>query len=299
MARLPKLGSSVKKSHAMTLRRLGELLWALRLISRHAGLEAGLAAAAMLPLRMHARLVECAFRQFGPWLCRQRLNRTRHALLGMGCSPKHAANLAPRVLERDWLRCAIRKRLHALPFDAQQQWLRGMLWRDPQALWAAAGGRRRVVCLLPSGDPELAVAALIDRPGAPAHYFLNSPHCEDSPPHRVLKQLQRRGHRLDIGRPGEHGRAWRQLRQGATVLAVLGPELLMASSPEPAPIRLARLARVPLMLLGHRQGPSDAGTVHVLREFDPHELQPGTHALQGVARAFLADAPHDWPDLGR
>lgn len=299
MATLPKLGSSVKKGHAMTSRRLGELLWALRLIGHHAGLEAGCAAAAVLPLRVQARLAECAFRQFGPWLCRQRLNRTRHALLRLGCPPEHAANLAPHVLARDWLRRVTRKRLHALPFDAQQQWLRGMLWRDPQALWAAAGGRRRVVCLLPSGDPELAMAALLDRPGAPAHYFLNSPHREDSPPHRALKQLQRRGHRLDIGQPGPHGRAWRQLRQGATVLTVLGPELLVASSPEPAPIRLARLAGVPLMLLGHRQETSDAGTVHVLREFAPHELHAGTHALQSVARAFLADAPHDWPDLDR
>lgn len=283
----------------------GERLWALRLMARHACHRASLRIAAallpMLPAPARQTLAEGAFAVLGPLLLTERHGRAYGTLQRLGHAPASATTLTARFLAGRWLRKAHARHLQSLPFPALQHLLRGMAWQDPGALWASAAGRRRVVCLLPSGDINLAMAALLDRPGAPAHYFINSLHHEASPMHRTLLALQRQGHRLDIGRPSRCGQALRKLRRGATVLAVLDPcpWRKTGKATEPAPLRLARLAQVPVLLLGHRCDGSTAGTLHVLGEYGAESIAGGAAALYSAAHAFLAAAPHDWRDLDR
>lgn len=285
--------------------RNGERLWALRLMARHAlhraSLRVGAALLPMLTAQASTRLAEGAFAALGPLLHAERHSRAFHALQRLGHAPSTAAELSARFLAGHWLRKVHAYHLQSLPFTALQHLLRAMRWRDPGALWPSAAGRRRVVCLLPSGNIELAVAALLDRPGAPAHYFINALHHEDSPMHRTLLALQRQGHRLDIGQPSRCGQAWRKLRRGATVVTVLDPcpWRQIGKATEPAPLRLARLAQVPVLLLGHRCDDSAVGTLHVLGEYSAESIANGATALYTSAHAFLAAAPHDWRDLDR
>lgn len=289
----------------MTSVRNGERLWALRLMARHAchraSLWAGAALLPLLPAPAQISLAEGAFALAGLLLPSERQKRATRTLQRLGHAPSPAMASATRFRARHWLHTARARHLQSLPFPALQRVLRTMAWHDPAALWASSAGRRRVICLLPSGDINLAMAALLDRPGAPAHYFINSSHHEDSPIHRMLLALQRKGHRLDIGRPPRNGQAWRKLRRGATVVTVLDPcrwrELGEAA--EPAPLRLARLAGVPVLLLGHRCNDAAAGTLHVLGEFSAESIAGGATALYTTAHAFLAAAPHDWRDLDR
>lgn len=254
-----------------------------------------------VPLKARLRLAEGAFATLGPLLQAERHGRAFDTLQRLGHAPSAAAELSARFLAGRWLRQAHFQRLQSLPFSALQHVLRGMAWQDPGALWAAAAGRRRVVCLLPTGDVELALAAVLDRPGAPAHYFVNTHHRDDSPELRTLLALKRQGHRLDIGHAQQRGQAWRQLRRGATVVTLLDPCPWRETgvSKEPAPLRLARLAQVPVLLLGHRRDGSEAGTLSVLGEFSAESLAKGATALYATAHAFLAAAPHDWHDLDR
>lgn len=283
----------------------GERLWALRLMARHAlhraSVKVGAALLPMLSAQASTRLAEGAFATLGPLLHAERHGRTFHTLQRLGHAPSTAAELSARFLAGHWLRKVHAQYLQSLPFPALQHLLRGMAWRDPGALWPSAAGRRRVICLLPSGNIELAMAALLDRPGAPAHYFINALHHEDSPMHRTLQALQRQGHRLDIGQPLRCGQAWRKLRRGATVVTVLDPcpWRQTGNATEPPPLRLARLAQVPVLLLGHRCDGSAAGTLHVLGEYSAESIANGATALYASAHAFLAAAPHDWRDLDR
>ncbi len=289
----------------MSASRGRERRWALHLLARHAchraSLRIGAALLPMLPAPAQASLAEGAFAVLGPLLQAERHGRAFDTLQRLGHASSSASALAARFLAGRWLRSAQARHLQSLPFPALQQRLRAMAWRDPGALWASSAGRRRVICLLPSGNFNLAMAALLDRPGAPAHYFINSLHHEDSPMHRTLLDLQRWGHRLDIGRPPRCGQAWRKLRRGATVVTLLDPcpWRETGSAIEPAPLRLARLAQVPVLLLGHRCDGSTAGTLHVLGEYSAASIASGATALYAAAHAFLAAAPHDWHDLDR
>ncbi len=280
-------------------------LWALRLLARHAchraSLRVGAALLPMLPAPVRVSLAEGAFAVLGPLLQAERHGRAFETLQRLGHAPPSATTFASRFLAGRWLRRAHAHRLQSLPFPDLQHLLRSMVWRDPAALWASAAGRRRVVCLLPSGDINLAMAALLDRPGAPAHYFINSHHHEASSAHRTLMALQRQGHRLEVGQSPRNGRAWKQLRRGATVVTVLDPcpWRMSGSAVEPAPLRLARLAQVPVLLLGHRCDGSMAGTLHVLGEYSAESIGRGATSLYAAAHAFLAAAPHDWRDLDR
>ncbi|MDG2507210.1 hypothetical protein P5Y74_03035 [Stenotrophomonas maltophilia] len=282
-----------------------ERLWALRLMARHAchraSLRVGAALLPMLPAPARVSLAVGTASALGPLLQAERHGRAFDTLQRLGHAPSAAAELSARFLAGRWLRQAHFQRLQSLPFSALQHVLRGMAWQDPGALWAAAAGRRRVVCLLPTGDVELALAAVLDRPGAPAHYFVNTHHRDDSPELRTLLALKRQGHRLEIGRAQQRGEAWRQLRRGATVVALLDPCPWRETgvTREPAPLRLARLANVPVLVLGHRRDGSEAGTLSVLGEFSAESLAEGATALYAAAHAFLAAAPHDWHDLDR
>ncbi|KAG0943717.1 hypothetical protein G6F31_014688 [Rhizopus arrhizus] len=168
-----------------------------------------------------------------------------------------------------------------------------MAWHDPHGLWPAAGGRRGVVCLLPSCDAELGLAAALDRPGAPAHYFVHCPHHEQSRAYRTLLALQRVGHRLDVDCAGTRGMAWRQLRRGARVFTLLTMNDVASSDAVPAPLRLARLAGVPVLLLGHRCNGAGAGTLHVVGEYAGAALDAGSPRLLESASRFLRASPHD------
>ncbi|VUL62704.1 hypothetical protein [Stenotrophomonas maltophilia] len=278
-----------------------ERLWAVRLMAGHAchraSLRVGAALLPCLPPRMQNRMAEEAFAWIGPRLQPHRHTRALGALQQLGHKSSAATRLAARFLATSWIRQARFHRLRHLPFPAQQDVLRAMRWHDPLALWAAAAGRRRVICVLPSGDMELAMAALLDRPGAPSHYFISTYHRQGSPRHRVLAALQRQGHRLDIGQSGQSGQAWRHLRRGASVVTKLDP--WSGDGREPGPLRLARLAQVPVLLLGHRCDDSEAGTLHVLGEFGAESMAGGAASLRAAALAFLATAPHDWADLDR
>lgn len=289
----------------MTASRGREYLWALRLMTRHAchraSLQIGAALLPMLPAPARISLAEGVFALLGSLLQPERHARALNTLRRLGHPASSAATLADRFLAGHWLRKAHARHLQSLPFPALQDLLRAMVWRDPGALWASAAGRRRVVCLLPSGDIELAMAALLDRPGAPAHFFINSHLHEESPLHSTLLALQRQGHRLDIGQWPRRGQAWRKLRRGATVVTLLDPCPLRGTEggAEPAPLRLARLAQVPVLLLGHRCDGGMAGTLHVLGEYSPGSIASGATSLYAAAHAFLAAAPHDWRDLDR
>lgn len=289
----------------MTSVRNGERLWALRLIARHgchrASLRIGAALLPLLPASAQVSIAEAAFALFGLLLPSVRQRRAARTLEQLGHAPSLAHALATRFRARHWLHIARARQLQSLPFPALQCVLRGMTWLDPAALWTASAGRQRVICLLPSGDINLAVGALLDRPGAPAHYFINSMHHDNSPIHRTLLALQRQGHRLDIGRAPRSGEAWRMLRRGAAVVTVLDPYpwCRPGETAEPAPLRLARLARAPVLLLGHRCDGSAVGTLHVLGEYSAECIAGGATALYTAAHAFLAAAPHDWRDLDR
>ncbi len=282
-----------------------EHLWALRLMVRHAchraSLRLGAALLPLLPAPARISLAEGAASTLGPVLQAERHGRAFHTLQRLGHPPLAAAELSARFLAGRWLQQINFQRLQSLPFSALKHVLRGMAWHDPGALWAAAAGRRRVVCLLPTGDIKLALAALLDRPGAPAHYFVNTYHRADSPELRTLLALKRQGHRLDIGHAQQRGQAWRQLRRGATVVTLLDPCPWRETGAwkEPAPLRLARLAQVPVLVLGHRRDGSEAGTLSVLGEYSAESLTQGATALYAKAHAFLAAAPHDWHDLDR
>ena len=234
----------------------------------------------------------------GPRLQTRRYRRTCSALQQLGLPAGTASRLGSIVLAHAWLRRMRQRHLRSLPFPAVKRLARLITWKDPQALWASSAGRRRVVCLLPTGDVELAIAAVLDRPGAPAHYFIHCPHAPGSAEHRILSALQSQGHRLDIGSSSRPGQGWRQLRRGATIIALLDP-MLMARSPlpghrQPAPLRLARLARVPVLLAGHRNDDDGAGTLHVLGEFRLDGSAARSDALYSTVQAFLAASPLDW-----
>lgn len=293
----------------MQLRRWAERLWVMRLIGGRVCDNAGLcvagAVARLLPPPVQQRWARRAFAVLGPRLQARRHRRAATRLQQLGLPPARAAQLGSHFLAHDWLRRVRLRHLQSLPFPRLQQHLRAMDWHDPQALWAAGAGRRRVVCLLRSGDMEAAVAAVLDRPGAPAHYFIHCAHADGTPVHRTLRQLQRQGHRLEIGAAGEDGLAWRQLQRGATVISVLdGATLATGSTPvkgkrEPGPLRLARLARVPVLLLGHRPSGKGAGTLHVLGQYPADSLEGGAPRLHDAAAAFLAGSVLDWLDLDR
>ncbi|KRG52526.1 hypothetical protein ARC23_05190 [Stenotrophomonas beteli] len=289
----------------MRVRRLGQCWWVMRLVHRHAlhqaGLHLGSLAARLLPLPLQHRTAQWAFATLGPLLHRARRRRTMTALQRLGLPRHAAARLSTAFLAHAWLRRGRLRHLQALPFPALKHHLRSIAWQDPLALWPAGAGRRRVICVLPTGDLEAAIAALLDRPGAPAHYFINCPHAACSPQYRTLMALQRQSHRLDIGSRAQPGLGWRLLKRGATVVTVLDP-VLMASAVSregrwPAPLRLARAARVPVLLVGHRHDNGSAGTLHVLGEFSLHPDVPGFAALCDAVHGFLAGSPLDWADL--
>ncbi len=272
-------------------RRMGERVWALKLMLGHAcgraSLQLGARLSGLFPGTLQQCVAERVFAGLGPTLQARRFNRMRTLLRASGCTPMEATRWTARTLARDWLRQVHRQRLQRLPFAELQRHLRSMAWHDPFHLWPAAAGRRCVVCLLPSGDAELGLAAALDRPGAPAHFFVQCPHREQSHQYRTLQALQRGGHRLDVDRSGRHGSAWRQLQRGATVFTVLTAEALASGGRLPGPLRLARRAGVPVLLLGHRSDVPDAGTLHVLGEFAGTALEGGAPRLLDSARRFL------------
>ncbi|WP_369040347.1 hypothetical protein [Stenotrophomonas maltophilia] len=290
----------------MQAERMDELLWALRLVGNdachRASLRLAAAIAPLVPSRAQRQVANGAFAVLGRSVLASRHERMVGALLRLGHCPSIVDRLATRALANAWLRQVRARHLLAQPFTQVQAKCRAIRWNDPHALWPAAAGRRRVICVLPSGDLELATAAVLDRPGAPAHYFINSPYSERSVEHRVLLELQRQGHRLDVGTPRDRGLAWRLLRKGVSVVTLFDPRLPDAlRRQECAPLRLARLARVPVLLLGHRHTDdgADAGTLHVLGEFSGSALEDGAAQVRRAARAFLAASPEDWRDLER
>jgi len=284
-------------SAAMQGRRMRERLWVLKLMLGHAcrraGLRLGVLASPLLPGWLHSWLAEQAFAWLGPTLLAGRFNRLRARVYASGCTQAEATRWTARALARAWLRRVRWHRLLSLPHAELQRHLRSMTWHDPQGLWPASAGRRGVVCVLPSGDAELGLAAALDRPGAPAHYFVRCPHHEQSRAYRTLLALQRVGHRLDVDRDGTRGMAWRQLRRGAKVFTLLTMNDVAASDVVPAPLRLARLAGVPVLLLGHRCDGVGAGTLHVVGEYAGAALDTGSPRLLESARRFLRASPHD------
>lgn len=285
--------------------RMGERLWALRLVAGHSmqrmALIAGGAASALLPPSVHRRVVERGFCLLAPSLQPHRYHRVVRALQARGMNDATAPQAAARYLARDWLRKFRLRVYRKQPLAALRHHLRAIQWHDPKGLWAAAAGRRRVVCILPSGDLELAIAAVLDRPGAPMQFFLNSSYAEHSAEHAVLRGLQRHGRLLETGGTKQRGQAWRSLRRGATVICILDPADLAASVPEreAGPVRLAKLAGVPMLLLGHRYDSSDAGTLHVLGEFGGKSATLSAQCLRESAHSFIAAAPLDWHHLDR
>lgn len=285
--------------------RSEERIWAIRLIGKHLFQTASLRLAGrmmrLLPLPLRQQVAELAVASCGRRLPLWNLLRIAAQLQALGLGPESAAQMRTRARAGRWLRQVRLGHLQRAPIDELQQHLRAMNWNDPGCRWLSAGGRRRVVCLLPTGDLELALAALIDRPGSPAHYFICSPHRADSLLHRRLLMLQRRGHRLDVAHPRQHGAAWRTLQRGATVIMVLDASFpegqLHPTHAEPPAVRIARLAGVPLLLLGHRTGDNEQGTLHVVDEFAGDRLRNGAPQLQETARQFLREAPHDWHHL--
>lgn len=286
----------------MWARRMGERWWLLRLLSRHAldqaSLRLGGGVAHFLSPSQQRRVACRIAAALGPCLQTRRYQRTCSALQQVGLPAGTASRLGSIVLAHAWLRRMRLRHLRSLSFPAVKRRARLITWKDPQALWASGAGRRRVVCLLPTGDVELAIAAVLGRPGAPAHYFIRCPHAPGSVEHRILSALQSQGHRLDIGSSSRPGQGWRQLQRGATIIALLDP-LLMARSAlpghrQPAPLRLARLARVPVLLAGHRNDDDGAGTLHVLGEFRLDGSAAKLDALYSAVQAFLAASPLDW-----
>ncbi len=284
-------------SAAMQGRRMRERVWALKLMLGHAcrwaGLRLGVLASRLLPGWLHRWLAEQAFTWLGPMLLARRFIPLRARVHASGCTQTEATRWTARALARAWLRRVRRHHLLSLPQAVLQRHLRTMAWHDPHGLWPATAGRRGVVCLLPSGDAELGLAAALDRPGAPAHYFVHCPHHEQSRAYRTLLALQRVGHRLDVDRGGTRGMAWRQLRRGARVFTLLTMNDVAASDAVPAPLRLARLAGVPVLLLGHRCDGAGAGTLHVVGEYAGAALDAGSPRLLESARRFLRASPHD------
>lgn len=289
----------------MRARRIGKGWWATRLIGRHAAQWASVRAGALmtrlLPLGLQHRAACWAFATLAPMLRSARRRRAARTLQQLGLPATTAARFSAYFLAHDWLRRARMHAVQALPFPALRQHLRSIAWHDPHALWPAGAGRRRVICLLRTGDLELAAAAVLDRPGAPAHYFIQCTHAPGSPPHRTLLALQRQGHRLDIGTCAQRGAAWRQLQRGASIITVLDTVVPAAAgcpaATDPGPLRLARLAGVPVLLLAHRRDNAKAGTLHVLGEFNGDALAHGAHRVHEAAQAFLAASPLDWLDL--
>ncbi|MFV1845319.1 hypothetical protein ACNJRW_03940 [Stenotrophomonas maltophilia] len=274
-----------------------ECLWALKLMlgyaCRRAGLPLGVLGSRLLPGCLQLWLAERTFAWLGPILLARRFNRLHARLRTPGVTQTEATRWTAELLARAWLRRVRRHRLISLPHAELQRHLRSMTWHDPLGLWPAAAGRRGVVCLLPSGDAELGLAAALDRPGAPAHYFVQCPHHAQSHAYRMLLALQRVGHRLDVDRDGTRGMAWRQLRRGATVFTLLTVDDVAMSAAVPGPLRLARLAGVPVLLLGHRCDGGGAGTLHVVGEYAGAALDTGSPRLLESARRFLRASPHD------
>ncbi len=287
--------------------RWGERWWAVRLISGHLGRHAGRSLAramqSLLPEAALAPATRWAFSAFGPSMQPQRHARACARLMRLGIPSRAASRMGSCFLAHDWLRRARRDRLLALPFPVLRQHLRSIGWHDPHALWQASAGRGRVVCVLPTGDLDLAVGAVLDRPGAPAHYVIRCGHAPDSPLRRALAALQRYGHRLDVDTLEQPGMAWRQLKRGASVVTVLDP-FALPSSPagpvhSPSPLRLARLTGVPMVLLGHRRERGGAGTLHVIGEYRGDSLAADARGLRDDIEDFLAVAPMEWMDLDR
>lgn len=285
--------------------QMRERLWVLRLIAGHAiqrmALNLSGAASSLLPPVAHRRVTEWAFSLVAPSLQPCLYHRALRALQARGMRAAAARKAAARYLAWDWLRQVRLRTCRKQSLAALRHHMRAIQWHDPQGLWAAAAGRQRVICFLPSGDLELAIAAVLDRPGAPTHYFLKSPHAEHSAEHAVLRNLQRHGRLLEIGGAKHRGQAWRSLRRGATVICILHPADLAASVPEreAGPVRLAKLAGVPMLLLGHRYDSSDAGTLHVLGEFGGKSATLSAQCLRESAHSFIAAAPLDWHHLDR
>lgn len=291
----------------MQSRRMGERLWALRLIGGHAcrqlSVRMGSKASGLLPARWLLRLAEWHATTTGAWRPDQRRRRIHANLLRMGLPRPMLPRLAARFVARDWLREVMFHRMKALLPCELPDHVSSIDWHDPHELWTAAAGRRRVVCLLPTGDVELALAVLLARPGTPAHYVVCSWAGRGSATQRMLQAVRRLGRRVELVTPAQHARAAQYLRQGATVAGVLDLALQglrdrrTDNVEADVLLQLAREARVPVLLLGHRHG-GTSGTLHVLGEFSA-EPDHGARRLHAAAQAFMRAAPEDWRHLDR